>query len=169
MADPWWICSQYTINYGQHISFSFLPKSKNSLLQSFGLVFSKVEMEGFWISWSCQEGRKNHGHNWHGQSSGHSTTAPFTEKIESPPVNNGSLVDQFSPHDHSCHTIHRKRLEIYETTGSKGFSAHKHHLDLKKHTGQSSSCFYINMGPKLSIHNARSSQRRRPMMINETP
>ena len=98
-----------------------MPKSKNSLLQSFGLVFPKVEMEGFWISWPCQEGRENYSHNWHGESSGHSTKAPPTTKIESPPINNGSSVDQFSPHDHSCHTIHWKCVEIYKQRGRRAF------------------------------------------------
>ena len=53
--------------------------------------------------------------------------------------------------------------------GVKGLFSSQTSFGPQKHTGQSSSCFYINMGPKLFIHNARSSQRRRPMMINETP
>ena len=38
---------QSTTNYGQHICFCIISKSKNSLLQAFGLDLSQVEVERF--------------------------------------------------------------------------------------------------------------------------
>jgi hypothetical protein len=142
---------QYNFNHGKYISLLFSSKPQDNLLQGSGLDFSETRMERLWISWSCQESHQNHCHSRHGQSPGYCTPASFAAKVKSPPNYNGGLTDKLQQHDHGINTVHRKHLKVDRNNGVKIFHGSQNIIWTPKHTGWSSSCFYINIGPRLFI------------------
>ena len=160
---------QCDFNHGKYISLLFSSKPQDNLLQGSGLVFSETRMERLWISWSCQESHQNHCHNWHGQSPGYCTPAPFTAKVKSPPIYNGGLVDKLQQHDHGFDTIHRKHLKVYGNNGVKRFFGSRNIVWTPKAHWTKLILFLHQHWAKTVHHNSRSSQQSRLLMVNKTP